>query len=141
MQRNRYASALAALLGILCGGLFSSSWGQTPLLPPPAPLQVAPPPAPAADETPGEGGHALRDESAHDFPRGGWRNLSPEQREAIRRLSREQREALLNRAGGRRGGTAPPGVRLSPQERRQLREQIREEHERRGAGFGRGRRP
>ena len=140
MKRSRFAAALGALFGLFCGGLISPGWGQTPLpLPPPAPpVQGAAPLAPPGEEAT----EPLRGESPQrDFPRSGWRNLSPAQREAIRRLSREEREALLKRGGPRQGGAAPPGMRLSPQERRQLRDQIREEHERRGGGFGRGRRP
>lgn len=141
MKRNRFASALAALFGLVCATLIGPGWGQTPPFPPPAPpasVQGAAPVAPAGNEPI----DTLRGEGPQrDFPRSGWRNLSPAQREAIRRLSREEREALLQRGGTRQGGAPPPGMRLSPQERRQLREQIREEHERRGAGFGRGRRP
>jgi len=96
-----------------------------PGLPPPPP---APPPAPERD---------LQQEAR----RGYWRSLSPEQREAIRRLSQEQREALANRSRSREGGVVPPGGRLTPEERRQLRAQIREERERRGGRFGPGRRP
>ena len=69
---------------------------------------------------------------------GNWRNLSPAQRDAIRRLSQEQRAALANRRGG--AGGVPPAQRLSPEERRQLRDQIREEHERRSGRFGGGKR-
>ncbi len=139
MKRNRFAPALPALFGLFCAGLLGPGWGQTPLPPvPPPPMQGATPLAPAGEEAP-EAPRA--DSPQRDFPRSGWRNLSPAQREAIRRLSREEREALLKRGGPRQGGGAPPGMRLSPQERRQLREQIREEHERRGGGFGRGRRP
>ncbi|HXY21605.1 MAG TPA: hypothetical protein VEI29_02900 [Burkholderiaceae bacterium] len=140
MKRNRFAPALAGLLGLFCSGLVGPGWGQTPLPlpPPPAPVQGTSALAPGGDEAT----ETLHGElPQRDFPRSGWRNLSPAQREAIRRLSREERETLLKRGGPRQGGAPPPGARLSPQERRQLREQIREEHERRGGGFGRGRRP
>jgi len=109
------------LLAVLCMGLVASAFGRPAL--PPAPAQ---PPAPAADLPGGE--------------RGNWRNLSPAQRDAIRRLSREQREALINRRQGRQGDAAAPAGRLTPEERRQLRAQIREDHERRGGRFGGGRR-
>ncbi len=105
------------LLAALCGGWLASAAAQ---LPPPPPL----PPAPGG---------------AHDLGRGNWRNLPPAQREAIRRLSREEREALANRLAARPGGGGAPG-RLSPEERRQLRAQIREEHERRSGRIGGGKR-
>jgi len=136
MKRNRLASALVALLGLVCTGQTSSVWAQAPL---PFILAQGAPPAPGGEAPQGPG--PARGDLQRDVPRNGWRSLSPAQREAIRRLSQEEREALINRGGGRLGGAAPPGARLSPQERRQLREQIREEHERRGGGFGRGRRP
>jgi len=76
-------------------------------------------------------------DAAGDGPRGPWRELSPEQRQAIRQLSREQREALSGRPGARPGGGVPP-ARLTPRERRELREVIREEHERRAPPPRRG---
>jgi len=84
-----------------------------------------------------------------DSARGAWRNLSREQRQAIRRLSQEEREALAGRSGhpgmiappAPPPGAVPPGGRLSPQERRELRRQIREDHERRGLHLGSGKRP
>ncbi len=99
------------LLAALWWGLAVSAAAQ-PGLPSPPPL-----PAPGA-EAPREPGR-------------NWRNLSPEQREAIRRLSRERRDAQAARSGG----AGAPG-RLSPEERRQLRAQIREEHERRSGRLG-----
>lgn len=136
MKRNCLASALAALLSVVCAGQIGSAWARAPL---PLTLAQNAPPAPGVE--PAEGLGAAGGEAPRDFPRSGWRGLSPAQREAIRRLSQEEREALINRGRGRLGGAAPSGARLSPQERRHLREQIREEHERRGGGFGRGRRP
>jgi len=145
MKRKRFLS----LLPVLLGGLIASAWGRAsmPLPPPPLPpgssSEPQRDPGPVADgperagpsEAPGGSGR----EPQRDFPRGYWRNLSPDQREAIRRLSQEEREALANRSAARQGGALPPGARLSPKERRQLRDQIREEHERRGGR--RGRRP
>ena len=91
------------------------------------------PPEPAPQAEPLRPG--LPEEAGpRDGPRGPWRNLSPEQREAIRQLSREQREALAARQGQRPGGPAGPAARMSPRERRELRALIREEHERRAAG-------
>jgi len=110
------------MLAVVFGALGSFAWGRSPVpQAPPAAAVNGPPP-----EQPGTAPDGLR-----EFPRGYWRNLSPEQREAIRRLSQEEREALAKRNGANRG-VAVPGGRLSPKERRQLREQIREEHERRG---------
>ena len=142
MKRNPPASALAALFGVLCASLMGPAWGRAPwpVSAPPATLQGSAPTAPVAEQAP-EAARGLRGEAQSGTGQGGWRNLTPEQREAIRRLSREQREALINRTDPRRGAAPSPGARLSPQERRQLREQIREAHELRGAGFGRGRRP
>jgi hypothetical protein len=114
------------LLAVLYGGLVASAWSDPALPPPPPP----PPAAPAA--APGAGA---------DAPRGTWRNLSPEQRDAIRRLSQEERQALINRAQNRGGDPPAPAGRLSREERRQLRAQIREEHERRGLRPGGGKRP
>jgi hypothetical protein len=66
---------------------------------------------------------------------GVWRSLSPAQREAIRQFGTEQREPR-NRPPAAPGappapqagdGRAGPG-RLTPEERRELREQIREAH-------------
>jgi hypothetical protein len=130
MKRRRSLSILA----VLYGGLLASAWGR-PGLPPPPPL---PPPAPAI-AAPGAGD--VPREGYAEGRRGNWRNLSPEQRDAIRRLSQEERQALINRAQNRAGeAPAPPG-RLSREERRQLRAQIREEHERRGLRPGGGKRP
>jgi len=108
------------LLVLLCAGVFAPAWADPPTpLPPPI---LPPPPA----------------ESGPSGARQPWRNLSPQQRDAIRRLSQEQRWALINRAQAN-GAPPAPATRLSPQERRQLREQIRQEHEgrRRGGGFQR----
>jgi len=103
------------LLVLLCAAFLSPAWAsaRAPLPPPP------PPP---------------------EFERGPWRNLAPEQRDAIRRLSQEQRQALER--GASAGPSAAPfaGSRLSPEERHRLREQIRQDHERRQARAG-GHRP
>jgi len=107
---------LRLLLAGLCLAPVAGVWAWEGL-PPPPPLP--PPPMPA-------GPGAARD------PHGNWRTLSPEQRDAIRRLSQEQREALIKGRPGVAG--AGPAPRLSPEERRQLRAQIREEHERRRFG-------
>jgi hypothetical protein len=115
---------LSAALGC---GLLAAAWGR-PGLPPPPPL---PPPA-AVDGT---------REPYADARRESGRNLSPEQREAIRRLSQQERQALINRAPGRPGDAAAAPGRLSREERRQLRAQIREEHERRMPRAGGGHRP
>jgi uncharacterized membrane protein len=63
-----------------------------------------------------------------------WRRLTPAQRQAIRdRLPPGERQALrdgrLGHPGVEEGRPAqPPGTRLSPDERRSLREAIREVH-------------
>jgi len=115
----------------LYGGLLAAAAAQSALPPPPPP-----PPAyiaPGAADAP-RYGYA-------DNRRGNWRNLSPEQRDAIRRLSQEERQAMAGRARNPNGEGAPQGGRLSIEERRQLREQIREEHERRGLRSGGAKRP
>jgi hypothetical protein len=61
-------------------------------------------------------------------PRGA-RALSPADREALRQLGEEQRKAMNGGQGARSPGPALPG--MTPLERRRLREQLREEHERR----------
>lgn len=122
------------MLAALSCGLLSAAAADA--LPPPPPLP--PPLAP---------GYVPRD--AVPEPRGGYtetrrgaaRNLTPEQRDAIRRLSQEERQALANRRTARTGEPPQPGARLSAEERRQLRDQIREEHERRGPRSGGGKRP
>jgi len=123
------------LLPALCGGLLATTAAQT-ALPPPPPL---PPPAygPPSSAGAAEG----QREPGAEGRRGNWRNLSPEQREAIRRLSQEERQALANRNRSRNGEAPAPGGRLSVEERRQLRAQIREEHERRGLRGGGAKRP
>lgn len=118
------ARALALLLAL--AGLSGAGRASPPVGPPPA--------LPDATGAPG-----VESGGERDARRGPWRDLSPEQREAIRRLSQEQREALATRRWRQR--TAPPFARLSPEERRQLREQIREYRERRGGRFGGGARP
>lgn len=123
------------MLPALCGGLVATTSAQT-ALPPPPPL---PPPPYGAQAQPGAG-QGPRDPYA-EGRRGNWRNLSPEQREAIRRLSQEERQALANRNRNRNDEAPAPGGRLSIEERRQLREQIREEHERRGLRAGGPKRP
>jgi len=114
-----------SLLGALCAGLTAAAWGQ-PAVPPPSG-------APPAMEAPRDSYSEARREY--------WRNLSPEQREAIRRLSQEERQALIHRGQPRPGEAPLPAGRLSREERRQLRAQIREEHERRSPRGGGGRRP
>jgi hypothetical protein len=119
MKRARECGGWAALrcaLGALAFGCAAAMAQANPanVLPPPPPMDFpGPPPLP------------------RDAERGGWRNLSPAQRDAIRRLSQEERDALAAGSNARPGGPLPPGARLSAQERRQLREQIRQEHERR----------
>jgi hypothetical protein len=131
MKRPVTSCTLAALLN---GGLIAASLAQA-RLPPPPPL---PPPSPAY-LSPGSA-ESLRD-GYLDSPRASWRNISPEQRDAIRRLSEEERQALVSRGGNRNGEAVQPGGRLSIDERRQLREQIRAEHEHRGPRSGGGMRP
>jgi hypothetical protein len=107
--------------------------GARPL--PAAPALPPPPPGFAAD----------REEASREGPGGRLGGLPPAEREAIRRLSQEQRDELARREGARRGQA--PGSRLTPEERRRLRELIREEHERReererhSGRTGSGRRP
>ena len=56
-----------------------------------------------------------------------WKRLPPEQRQAIRqKMTPEQREAIRQRMQERRENGEAPGRRLSPEERRQLRDQIYE---------------
>ena len=56
-----------------------------------------------------------------------WKRLTPEQRQAIRqKMTPEQREAVRQRLQERRENGEAPGRRLSPEERRQLRDQIYE---------------
>jgi hypothetical protein len=113
-----------ALFAVLCAGLSAAARGQ-----PGVPLPPAPPVLPAPHEP------------SADARREYWRSLTPEQRESIRRLSQEQRQALINRAPVRPGEAPAPAGRLSLEERRQLRAQIREEHERRGPRMGGAKRP
>jgi hypothetical protein len=130
------------VVAALCGGLLASSWA-TAVLPPPPP----PPPAyaaPGSVDMPRDARDSRDDASREAYPevrRGNWRNLSPEQRDAIRRLSQEERQALIHRAPNRPGEAPVPAARLSREERLQLRAQIREEHERRGPRAGGGKRP
>jgi len=126
---NKFLPPLG-MLAALYGGMLAATAAQT--IPPP-------PPPPPAYVAPGNG-EAPRD-GYPDSRRGNWRNLSPEQRDAIRRLSQEERQAMAGRARGPNGEGAPQGGRLSIEERRQLREQIREEHERRGLRAGGAKRP
>jgi Spy/CpxP family protein refolding chaperone len=125
------------------------SWGvataQTgPSLAPPPPVQSAPggvaaAPAPAPDTTVDIWSHLTGDQRRQLWQQLTpeeratiWRRLPPEQREAIReRLTPEQRQSIRERWFGqgkaaeeRRGGPAP-GPKLSPEERRRLREEIR----------------
>jgi MgtE intracellular N domain len=72
-----------------------------------------------------------------------WRRLPPEQWQAIRdRLTPEQRQSIRDRWAERGEGVdgrAGPGPKLSPEERRRLREAIRDAH--RDQKRGRGGRP
>ena len=113
-----------------------SPWAGARPLPAAPPLPPPPPP----------GYHGERGDAPREVPPGKWGNLSPSEREAIRRLSQEQREELSRREAGRPG--APGTARLTVEERRRLRELIREEHqrreedrERRARSGGGGRRP
>lgn len=113
-----------------------------------APLPVAAPlgtaPLGAAPPSAGPPGVAL---TATDGPPDGrseavrsGHNLSLVQREAIRRLSQEQRQGLNRRSVAPSAGAAVLPGHLSPDQRRHLRDQIREDHERRGGRGGGGRR-
>jgi hypothetical protein len=125
-RTSRRSAFLRLLSGLVCLGMPLLVLARPSLPPPPPP---PPPPAGAQDGRP---------EGALGNPR----NLSPEQRDAIRRLSQEEREAMANRQAQRQQGRpGANGPRLSPEERRHLRQQIREEHERRGGRFGSGKRP
>lgn len=56
-----------------------------------------------------------------------WKRMTPDQRQAIReRMTPEQRDAIRQRWQERRANGEGPGRRLSPEERRQLRDQIYE---------------
>jgi uncharacterized membrane protein len=56
-----------------------------------------------------------------------WKRMSPEQRQAVRqKLTPEQRDTIRQRMQERRENGELPGRRLSPEERRQLRDQIYE---------------
>lgn len=135
MKRNFFVAARAllravracALLCLLCGAvsatLVAAAWGR-----------------PSSPEAPPPQGEP-QGQFPREAQRGDWRNLSPAQREAIRRLSQEEREALVGRPYRRQGAGPLAGTRLSPEERRQLRQQIREEHERRTGRSGLGKRP
>jgi hypothetical protein len=132
--RRRFAGSLAraALATYLAAGMFGAALAR-PVIPSAPPEPAAPTAAPAAPGEPAQGS------------REAMRDLTPAQRQAIRQLSREQREAINGGARARPGAPAAPaapGARLTPNERRQLRAQIREEHERNGKGrFGSGKRP
>ena len=70
-----------------------------------------------------------------------WKRLPPEQRQAIRQnLTPDQREAIRQRAQERRDSGDAPGRRLSPEERRQLRDQIYESNRARPPHGGKNRR-
>ena len=131
---RRTLAALACLAG---SGVVTLACARPYLPAPPPQLPAAPLAAPGPPNAPNP-----PVEPPRAVPRGFWRNLSPAQRQAIRELSREQREALAGRQGLRPDGANAPGARLTPRERRELRDVIREEHERRGGGrFGPGKRP
>jgi hypothetical protein len=141
---------LGVMLGVLlpaCAGAAQALW-QEPGRPAALAVQLAHrvqylPPPPALPPPPPAGLRQPVDREERgvqaDVQQRNWRNLTPAQREAIRRLSQEQREALANRPAA--GADRLPGARMSPAERRQLREQIRAEHERRREAYGPGRRP
>jgi hypothetical protein len=130
----------AVMLIAMCGNSRAQP-GEEPATPfslpssPAAPAPSSPGPAAAADGA----AAAPRDLSA-EGRRNAWRNLSPADRAAIRNLLQEQRNALGKRPSAHSGRASPPGARLSPEERKRLNEQIREDRERRGGRFG-GRRP
>lgn len=130
--RNALRLLMAALVSWMASGLFAVALARPNVPGPPAEVPAAPPAAaPAAPP----GGAAPRAQTPPAEARGNWRNLTPAQREAMRQQLREQHEALAGRPGARPapgapGTPAPPGGRMSPQERRELRAVIREEHER-----------
>jgi len=128
-DRSRMLAAGAVLIAA-CG--FGCAAAARPAGAPPA--MPAPPAAGAGNADANSGREA---------PRNNPNSLSPEQREAIRQLSREQREAIAGKAGARSAGAnGQGGARLSPRERHELRDVIREEHERNRKGrSGSGRRP
>ncbi len=110
------------------------------VLSPPAPLP-APAPYASAPEQADIWGHLTAEQRRELWQRltpeeraSVWRRLTPTQRQAIRnRLPPDQRQAIPERWAGRpdafdaRPGQ-PPGARLSPEERRSLREAIRDAH-------------
>jgi uncharacterized membrane protein len=135
------------------------SWGvaTAQMEPPPAPVavpgqlsQAAPPPDATADiwsHMTSEQRRQLWQQLTPQERATIWGRLPPEQRQAIReRLTPEQRDSIRERWGapgqppGQRAipgpgptpeprAMPPAGPRLSPEERRQLREEIREAHE------------
>jgi hypothetical protein len=143
--RARVVPLLAASLLAIGTGAARAQPDVPLALPGPAPSLLAasgPPADPLeAPSAPGAALAAPDRDAQQEARRGYWRSLSPAQREAIRRLSQEQRQALANRPGPRQGGVVPPGGRLTPEERRQLRAQIREDHERHGGRASAGHRP
>ncbi|HYS13907.1 MAG TPA: hypothetical protein VEN28_11385 [Burkholderiaceae bacterium] len=70
-----------------------------------------------------------------------WKRLTPEQRQNIRqKLTPEQRDAIRQRFQERRENGEPPGRRLSPEERRQLRDQVYESNKARPPHAGKNNR-
>jgi hypothetical protein len=70
-----------------------------------------------------------------------WKRLPPEQRQAIRQnATPEQRDAARQRWQERRDSGDAPGRRLSPEERRQLRDQVYESNRARPPRGGKNRR-
>ena len=134
--RFRVAAVVVALLS--CGVAAAQA---------PPPFEMAgPAPAPPLALPPVQGqadiwGHLTPDQRKEFWQRltpeeraAVWRRLTPEQRQAIReRLTPEQRQSLRERWPERpqqfEGRAGPgPGPKLSPEERRNLREAIRDAH-------------
>jgi len=153
------AFAFVAAL-VCCGSAVAQASPQPPLLAQVAPPQAAPRSDPTVDiwsHMSVEQRRQLWQQLTPEERASIWNRLPPEQRGAIRERLQQGREFRDKNPGAAappaapppavpREGAAPreapvpgrpPGFRLSPEERRQLREQIREAHREMRRGRGR----
>jgi hypothetical protein len=149
-QSSMRVVIVAVAAAYLSWGVATAQTGPS-LAPPPPPVgsPQAPPPSTAADiwshMTPQQRKQLWQQLTPQERANI-WQRLPPEQRKSIRdRLTPEERQSIRERwlgpgqAGPEQRAAPAPGPRLSPEERRRLREEIRQAHPelRRGRGGGR----
>jgi predicted Fe-S protein YdhL (DUF1289 family) len=127
---------MKALIAAVAAACLSVGAARAQTGPPPAPpsAPALAPPAGLRQAAPPDGTADIWSHMTGEQRRQLWQQLTPEERARIwQRLPPEQRRAIRERMSPEQRG-APPGAKLSPEERQRLRDQIRDVHLKRGGG-------